>query len=233
MTLSSGVLRIFFVFFILPNDARKGRADLTKLINSQKDHSLFQSRRGSNIDSNLQKRDRTARDEDGFVFLAPASTSSTSRRRAYASGMRRLDCIHSVSNLRRDIRASNFEWRAFASSHMCREIYFLNVLKVSYDRVFKLCFNFKRVSLISISRYKMKNNKTLTICLFTKKKKKKKQQITKRRSCMKGSARFPRHPVYAAASRDVCARNERKKKDILASDSLRVPAQMDINCRGH
>lgn len=39
----------------------------------QKDHSAALRCGGSNIGSNLQKRDRAARDEDGFVFLAPAS----------------------------------------------------------------------------------------------------------------------------------------------------------------
>lgn len=73
--------------------AREGEADLdqTERFGMQKDRSPYRdaSARGPAIGSNLQKRDRAARDEDGFVFLAPASAGSTSR--AYAPGMCRIN----------------------------------------------------------------------------------------------------------------------------------------------
>lgn len=83
----------FFSFLWLSDFYQKirkvGEIDSIELINSERKKIILRltlSNIDSNIGSNLQKRDRTARDEDGFVFLAPASTS-----RAYASGMHRVN----------------------------------------------------------------------------------------------------------------------------------------------
>jgi len=50
---------------------------------------------------------------------------------------------------------------------------------------------------------------------------------------LRGEARFPRHLAYLRVQMREMRARAKKKGDILVPDSLRVPAQMDINCRGY
>lgn len=89
------------IFGFLSEKIQVREIDSIELINSECKKIILRlsfSNIDSNIGSNLQKRDRTARDEDGFMFLAPASTS---RRRAYASGMHRVNYTRCIGSTRK------------------------------------------------------------------------------------------------------------------------------------